>query len=163
MELTQQTPSQLSEEMKLHVKRPCLIIADLERSLTLYRDLLGFRLDYVSEASPESYLYAVFGLPQQARLKFATLSTDCEPRSLALTEAKNIDLPSPSLPRRAATVIRVPEVAPLIEKIAQWGLEIVRPSSFTAPPNLRFTEQAFCDWDGHLIVLYDVRKGEGLS
>jgi catechol 2,3-dioxygenase-like lactoylglutathione lyase family enzyme len=155
-------PSHFLDETKLHVKRPCLIVADLERSLTLYRDLLGFRLDYASEASPDSYLYAAFGFPQHAQLKFAALSTDCEPRSLALTEAKNIDLPPPSLPHRAATVIRVPEVAPLIAKIGQLELKIVRASSFTAPPNLRFTEQAFCDWDGHLIVLYDVREDEAI-
>lgn len=149
--------------MKLHLKRPCLIIADLERSLTLYRDVLGFRVDYISEeASSESYLYTAFGFPPHAKLKFAALSTDCEARSLALAEAKNIDLPHPSLPHRAATVIRVPEVPPIIEKVAQLGLKIVRANSFTAPPNLCFTEQGFCDWDGHLIILYDVRQQEVL-
>jgi catechol 2,3-dioxygenase-like lactoylglutathione lyase family enzyme len=142
----------------LHLKRPCLAVADLARSLSLYQNLLGFRLDYLSEASPTSYLYPVFGLPKHAQLTFATLSTDYEPRSLALTEVKGIDLPPPTLPHRAATVIRVRDLKTTIQQIQELGLEAIDPSSFTAPPNLQFTEQAFCDWDGHLIVLYDVKE-----
>jgi catechol 2,3-dioxygenase-like lactoylglutathione lyase family enzyme len=141
----------------LHLKRPCLAVADLERSLSLYRDILGFRLDYLGDASPTSYLYPVFGFPKHAQLKFAALSTEYEPRSLALTEVKGINLPSPTLPRRVATVIRVRDLKPTIQQIRELGLEAIEPSSFTAPPNLLFTEQAFCDWDGHLMVLYDVK------
>ncbi|MDY6940039.1 MAG: VOC family protein [Cyanobacteriota bacterium] len=145
---------------RLHLKRPCMAVADLERSLSLYRDILGFRLDYFDDASPNSYLYPVFGLPENARLKFAALSTESEARSLALTEVKGIELPPPTTPHRAAIVIQVPEVAPKIAKIRELGLPVVRSSTFTAPPNLRFTEQAFCDYDGHLIVLYDVKVDE---
>lgn len=145
-------------ETAVHLKRPCLTVADLDRSLSLYRDLLGFRLDYLSEASPDSYLYPVFKLPKTAQLKFAALSTEYEPRALALTEVKGIELPPPAIPRRAAVVIKVPAVPPIIDKIQSLGFEIVQPSSFCAPPNLIFTEQAFCDYDGHLIVLYDVQQ-----
>ncbi|MGB3236742.1 MAG: VOC family protein [Geitlerinemataceae cyanobacterium] len=141
----------------LHLKRPCLAVADLDRSLSLYQKILGFRLDYISEASPTSYLYAVFGFPKNARLKFATLSTEYEPRSLALTEVKGLDPQPLTLPHRAATVIRVRDLELTIQKIRELGLEAIDPSYFTAPPNLQFTEQAFCDWDGHLMVLYDVK------
>jgi catechol 2,3-dioxygenase-like lactoylglutathione lyase family enzyme len=146
------------EEQGLHIKRPCLAVADLERSLAVYRDILGFRLDYLSDASPDSYLYSVFGFPKDARLKFAALSTEYELRALALTEVKGIDLPPPTAPHRAAVVIRVRELAPAIENLQSLGLKVVEPSSFHAPPNMLFTEQAFCDRDGHLIVLYDVKE-----
>ena len=145
---------------RIHLKRPCMAVADLERALSIYRDILGFRLDYLDDASPGSYLYPVFGFPENAKLKFAALSTESEPRSLALTEVKGIELPPPTTPHRAAIVIQVPEVAPAIAKIRELGLPVVRESTFTAPPNLRFTEQAFCDYDGHLIVLYDVKIDE---
>lgn len=147
----------------LHLKRPCLTIADLDRSLVLYRDTLGFRLDYVGEASPESYLYPVFDLPANAQLRFAALSTAREPRALALTEVKGIELPPPPTPRRAAIVIQVPDVASTIETLHSLELHIIRSSSFTAPPNLRFTEQAFFDYDHHLIVLYDVKPENKLD
>lgn len=141
----------------LHVKRPCLLVADLERSLQLYCDILGFRLDYVGEASPQSYLYTVFQLPPEARLRFAALSSDREERALALTEVKGLALAPAVPPFLGATVIQVAGVPPLLSEIAALGLTILPPSHFTAPPNLRFTEQAIHDFDGHLLVLYDVK------
>lgn len=145
-------------ENHLHIKRPCLIVADLERSLVLYRDILGFRLDYVSAASPNSYLYSVFQLPPQARLTFAALSTEHEPRALALTEVKGIELTPPSLPYRTAIIIRVSNLAATIAKIRDLQLPVVEPNSFTTPPNLHFTEQAFCDHDAHVIMLYEMQE-----
>ena len=140
----------------LHLKRPCLLVADLDRSLTLYRDCLGFHLDYVGVADPDSYLYPVFQLPKEAQLRFAALSTDQEPRALALTEVKSFPLPKPVIPHRGATVIRVPALASVLPQLTTLGLSPIQASSFSTPPNLTFTEQAVCDFDGHLIVLYEV-------
>ena len=142
----------------LHLKRPCLLVADLERSLTLYRDCLGFTLDYVGEADADSYLYPVFQLPAAAQLKFAALSTAQEPRALALTEVKGSPLPAPSVPHRGATVIRVSSLTTVLPQLKSLGLAPINASSFTAPPNLTFTEQAVCDFDGHLLVLYQVQS-----
>ncbi|MEO0490343.1 MAG: VOC family protein [Cyanobacteria bacterium P01_A01_bin.123] len=150
-------PSVPEKKAGLHLKRPCLLVADLEQSLQLYRDILGFRLDYVGEASASSYLYQVFGLPKQAQLKFAALSTTHEPRALALTEAKAIELPPLEPVPRSATVIQVEDIIRKIEKIQALSLVTLEPSYFTAPPNLSFTEQGFYDFDGHLIVLYETR------
>ncbi|MEL6381054.1 MAG: VOC family protein [Cyanobacteria bacterium J06626_18] len=140
------------------MKRPCLLVSDLARSLQLYRDILGFRLDYVSEASPESYLYKVFQIPAQAQLTFATLSTEHEVRALALTEVKGIDLPERSLPHAIGIVIQVSDVPPVSEQVKALGLQVVEPSFFTAPPNLAFTEQGFYDFDGQLVVLYETKS-----
>lgn len=148
---------QPQDQLGLHLKRPCLAIGDLARSLTLYRDILGFTLDYQSEASPNSYLYRVFRLPPEAQLVFASLSTEYEPRAISFVEVKGIELSPPPVPHRTAIVIRVPELAPVIKKIATRGLETVEPNTFNAPPNLLFTEQGFWDEDGHLIVLYDIK------
>ncbi|MEM9152701.1 MAG: VOC family protein [Cyanobacteria bacterium P01_F01_bin.3] len=144
----------------LHLKRPCILVSDLDQSLRLYRDVLGFRLDYVGEADADSYLYTVFQIPAEGHLTFAALSTDYEPRSLALTEVQGISLPNAPIPRRIATVIQVPHVSPLSKEIQALGLTLIRPHSFTAPPNLVFTEQGFYDFDGHLIVLYDRHTDE---
>ncbi len=134
-----------------------MLVSDLARSLTLYRDILGFRLDYVGEASPDSYLYSVFQIPPQAQLRFAALSTEKEVRALALTEVKGITLNKPQPPHRIGIVIEVKDIGPVIDQIADLGLTIVEPSYFTAPPNLLFTEQGFYDFDHHLIVLYETK------
>lgn len=139
----------------LHLKRPCLLVSDLERSLTLYRDTIGFHLDYVGAADDDSYLYTVFKIPPESCLTFAALSTAHEPRSLALTEIKGVPLPQPQYPHRIAIVIQVSDVTSSITTIQKLGLEVIQPQTFTAPPNMTFTEQGFYDFDGHLIVLYD--------
>ncbi|NEO87494.1 MAG: VOC family protein [Spirulina sp. SIO3F2] len=141
----------------LHLKRPCLLVADLERSLQLYRDVLGFRLDYVSAAGADSYLYQVFQLPATAELTFAALSTEHELRALALTEVKNIPWPPVTAPHRLGLVMQVPAVEPLIEQVRQLDLEVVEPNCFNAPPNLVFTEQGFYDFDGQLVIIYETR------
>ncbi len=141
----------------LHLKRPCLAVADLERSFTVYRDILGFTLDYRSEADLNSYLYQVFGFPPEAQLTFAAFNSEYETRVLALTEVKGIVLPLPTIPQRLALVIRVGDVESVIIKLQELGLKTVASHTFTAPPNLRFIEQAFWDYDGHLVVLYDVK------
>ena len=142
-------------EEKLLIKRPCLTIADLERSLKLYQDILGFQLVYQSKASPESYLYSVFHLPPTAQLTFAALSTQNEPRALALTEVKGIKLSYPSICYSCALVVEVTELKSKIEQIRQLNLEVINPNTFTTENNLVFTEQAFCDYDGHRILLYE--------
>ena len=144
-------------EQELNIKRPCLVIADLEKSLEIYQDILGFRLDYLSEASSDSYLYKLFELPLSAKVKFASLSTEKEPRALALTEVKNIELTPQQIPHRIALVVRVNNINQTIARLSTIGLKIIEPNYFKQPPNLNFTEQAFCDRDGHLIMLYEVK------
>lgn len=147
----------LQAKAGLHLKRPCLLVADLARSLTLYQDILGFRLDYQSEASADSYLYKVFQIPAEAQLQFATLSTEHELRALALTEVKGVALPPPPMPHRLGMVVQVEDVAEVVEQVRSLGLAVVEPSHFTAPPNLAFTEQGIVDFDGQLIVLYETK------
>jgi catechol 2,3-dioxygenase-like lactoylglutathione lyase family enzyme len=144
----------------LHLKRPCLLVADLKQSLMIYQDILGFRLDYVGEASVDSYLYTVFKIPNHGKLTFAALSTDHEPRALALTEVKQVDLPPLPLPHRIATVMQVSDLATVISQIQALHLELLPSNSFTVPPNLVLTEQGFQDFDGHLIILYETTLQE---
>lgn len=139
----------------LHLKRPCLLVSDLEKALTLYRDILGFRLDFVGAADEDSYLYTVFQIPLHGRLTFAALSTAHESRALALTEVQGVELPMPQQPYRIAVVIQVGDLAATIQSIQALGLDVMPSRSFTAPPDMTFTEQGFYDFDGHLIVLYD--------
>ncbi len=59
----------------LHLKRPCLVIKNLEISLNLYQNILGFKLEYIIDEKPTSYLYPVFRFPPEAKLKFAASGT----------------------------------------------------------------------------------------
>jgi catechol 2,3-dioxygenase-like lactoylglutathione lyase family enzyme len=144
----------------LTIKRPCLVISDLERSLQLYQDILQFELVYRSEASGSSYLYSVFGLPPEAQVTFAAFSTENEPRALALVEVKGIQLPSPQMPYRCALVIQISDLESRIAKIRELGLEAIEPNTFTTENHLKFVEQGFCDRDRNRIMLYQCISDE---
>lgn len=149
-----------ADDNALLFKRTTLVVADIERSLGIYRDILGFTLNApVSESSAESYSYPVFRIPKEAKIRFVTLDTKTQERTLALTEVTGVPLPKPSQPLMSALVIRVPDIATTMQKIKALGLETTEPKTArSADGKFAFVEQAFVDYDGHLIVLYQMLK-----
>lgn len=140
-----------------HFKRMTLVVADLERSLGIYRDILGFDLDGISDSSQESYSYPVFRIDPAAKIRFATLSAGTEQvRTLALTEVTGIVLPKPAAPLMSAAVIRVDDLAATMARIEKLGLATTEPKTAGRPGEFSFVEQSFVDFDGHLIVLYQI-------
>jgi catechol 2,3-dioxygenase-like lactoylglutathione lyase family enzyme len=138
-------------------KRVTLVVADMDRSLEIYHDILGFQLDGVTESSAESYSYPVFKIDPQAKLRFATLSAGPEQvRTMALAEITGIELPKPGRPFMTASVIRVDDLDGTFKKLEALGLETVPPTISERPGEFKFKEQAFVDFDGHLIVLYQI-------
>ena len=141
-----------------HFKRVTLVVADMDRSLKIYRDILGFQLDGIMEATGgESYSYPVFKVDPEADIRFGTLSAGTEQiRTMALTEVKGMELPKPGRPLMTATVIRVDDLDATFEKLEALGLETVPGTIAERPGEFRFKERAFIDFDGHLIVLYEL-------
>ena len=136
-------------------KRINLCVSDLDRSLTVYRDILGFTVDYQKDSKEDSYSYPVFTFPKEAKLRFATLNSETQERTFALTEVKGIDLPPMPVPRMVAAVINCPAFDEVIEKVRAAGLTVVDPQVLPAPDGTpKGREGAFIDPDGHLIVLY---------
>lgn len=155
-----QQPAPSLDDGSVLFKRTTLVVANMERALTIYRDILGFTLNApVSESGPDSYSYPVFRIPQEAKIRFATLDSRTQERTLGLTEVTGISLPPPAQPLMSAAVIRVPDIAATMAKIRALGLETTEPKTVRTPDGkLAFTEQAFIDFDGHLIVLYQLLK-----
>lgn len=136
-------------------KRINLCVADLERSLAIYRDIMGFTVDYQKDSKEDSYSYPVFTFPKEAKLRFATLNTATQERTMALTEVKGIDLPPMPVPRMVAAVINCNEFDEVLEKVAAAGLTVVPPQHLPdLDGNPKGQESAFIDPDGHLIVIY---------
>ena len=138
-------------------KRVTFIVADMERSLQIYRDILGFTLDGIMDSSHASYSYPTFKIDPEAKLRFATLSAGPEQvRTMALTEVKGMDLPKPGVPHMTASVIRVDDLDGVFEKLEALGMETVEPTIAERPGEFKFKEGAFVDFDGHLVVLYQM-------
>ena len=58
-----------SNEMP-HVKRGNFVVADIDRALTIYRDILGLTAGPVQPSSDDSYSYPVFKIPREAKMRF---------------------------------------------------------------------------------------------
>lgn len=140
-------------------KRATILVADIDRSLQIYRDILGFEVFQISESSEDSYSYPVFKIPKEAKIRFATLSSPTQVRTLALTEVTGIELPKPSAPLMTAGVIKVDDLPSVMDKIEALGLEITEPK-VDEGTDFTFREQAFIDFDGHLMVLYQILPGK---
>ena len=139
-----------------HVKRPNLLVADLERSLKIYRDVLGLLPSSISESSEDSFSYPVFNIPKQARMRYTYLGEPGEARVFGLTEVSGITLPRPaSEPYMSTVVIGISDLPAKFDKLKAMGLKVTD-SKIAGGSEFRFIEQAFVDPDGHLIVCYEV-------
>jgi len=143
----------------LRLQRPNLVVADLERSLRLYRDILGFRVDFIKDSPEDSYSYPVFEIPSHAPLRFAVLSAnDEQPRSLALTEVRDVELSPAPLPRRNALVLNIETIDEVLAAVAREGLHVYPEERLVTQDGRIGREIGFVDHDGHLVVIYCITQ-----
>ena len=113
------------------VYRHSILVSDLDRSLTLYRDALGLELGRVSETSADSYSYVFFDIPPGSMKRFAYLSGEGDANNvLGIGEVPGIDLGLPEKPRSAAFVVTVADIEDVMEKVEALGLELIPPYEF---------------------------------
>jgi catechol 2,3-dioxygenase-like lactoylglutathione lyase family enzyme len=141
----------------LRLQRPNLVVSDLDRALRVYRDILGFGVDFIKESPADSYSYPGFEIPPPARLRFAVLSANADqPRSLALTEICGAALPAPPLPRRHALVLNVEAIDTVLAALAGEGLHLYPEERLETQDGRTGREIGFVDHDGHVVVLYRI-------
>ena len=137
-------------------KRPNLVVADIDRAMTLYVDILGFEPGDVQTSSADSFSYPVFQIPRDAKIRFVTMNDSQDSRAFALTEVTGAPLAAlPANPHQTAHVIGVTDLKGKIEAVEKMGLTI-SPAKTAQGSEFTFIEQAFTDYDGHLIVLYEI-------
>jgi catechol 2,3-dioxygenase-like lactoylglutathione lyase family enzyme len=147
---------QAADSPEVALKRVNLLVRDMQRSLAIYRDILGFRIFQCSDSSPQSYSYPVFHIPPQAKLYFCTLDSTTEVRALALTQVTGVELPPHPALHLSAPVIRVDRFDEVHAKLKAAGLEVVEPRRSKTSEGQDFRELAFTDPDGHVVVLYQL-------
>src|SRR5262245_53744121 len=75
------------------LNRVNLAVADLDRSLAVYRDILGFKVDFMMPVRPDSYMFDIFGVDRAAKMRIAFLSGgDDRKGTIGLTEVKGAAL-----------------------------------------------------------------------
>ncbi len=144
------------------VKRTALVVSDMERALTVYRDLLGFQLNSLTQSGPTSYSYEVFALPRDTPIRFATLNSGPDQqRSLALVESARIVPHAAQAPRPTALVINANgRFDAILAGARAMGLAVIEPRALISQTQGAGIEGAFLDHDGHLIVLYEFPQAD---
>lgn len=141
----------------LHFQRATLVITDLERALRLYRDILGFTVEYVLGGEAVAYSRQVFALPAEATIQLCTLNAPGQPRTLALVEAVGACLPPVAGPRRNAAVLRVADFdAVLTAAAALPGVSVVAEHPLHTHDGRIGREAGIVDADGNLTVIYSI-------
>ncbi|MFS4467202.1 VOC family protein [Maribacter sp. 2210JD10-5] len=139
-----QTNENTAALQDVHLTRSSILVSDLDKSLEIYRDILGFEVAIIAESDKESYAYQVFNIPKEALIKVATLNSMDQKRIINLKEVSGITLPKANLGiKMSAVLIKVNDIKTIMEHTVKG-------------PRISYIEQSFIDPDGHLVALYQI-------
>jgi catechol 2,3-dioxygenase-like lactoylglutathione lyase family enzyme len=137
-------------------KRQLYVVTDMERALTLWRDVMGLQPGEITTSGPNSYSREVFNIPQRAAMRFCTLSAGPnQVRTLALLEVRGVRLPRKTGIRTTGAVINANgRLDAIVAAARAKGLTVFSSRVLESPTQGTGVEQGFLDWDGNVIVLY---------
>lgn len=140
----------------VYFKRQLYVVTDMDRALTLWRDVMGMQPGEITTSGPNSYSREVFNIPARATMRFTTLSAGpTQVRTLALLEVTGVRLPRKTGIRTTGAVINANgRLDAIIAAVRAKGLTVFGPRVLSSATQGQGTEQGFLDWDGNVIVLY---------
>jgi catechol 2,3-dioxygenase-like lactoylglutathione lyase family enzyme len=146
-------------------KRMTIMVSNLDRTVRLWRDIMGFQVAVNAQSGADSYSYPVFNVAPQAVIRYAMVSAGPDQqRTFAFAEVKGQPIKVQQEPRVAAAVLNANgRLAEIIELVRKEGLQVIRSHPLQSSTQGLGIEQAFVDWDGHLIVLYEFPKPANLA
>ena len=142
------------EKAQVRFQRANFVVADIERSLTFYRDVLGFTEEFRLPHNPDSYSLPVFAIPDGARIGFSVLSAPGQPRVMALTEVKDIPLEPGPHPRRSAIVLETADPDAVMAGARALGLHVYEEEVLKTHDGRVGREIGIVDFDDNLVVIY---------
>ncbi len=157
-------PADESEPQRLApLYRHSILVSDLERSLTLYRDVLGLTVSRVTATSPDSYSYVFFNIPPGSMKRFAYLDgEDGRSNVLGIGEVPGLELKLPQSPRSVAWVQTVADVERVMAEVQALGLTLIPPLQFMSrEAGKTGIETGVVDFDGHLVMFYGLKRDAG--
>ncbi len=146
-----------SAEDSVTIRRASMVVSDLDRALTLWRDVLGMSVHSINPVNKDSLSYDLFNVPQEATMRFANLNSRDRIRAYGLLEVKGIELPPASGIRRIGPLInthgRWAEIKP---QLTEMGITLIREKQLTTAEGALGVETGFVDWDGNLVIVYEL-------
>ncbi len=146
----------------LRIKRPLVIVRDLERSLEFYVDVVGlevYKIDPYYNTDPESLGYKLFDVPAGARKRMATLNTSDEIRGLTIQEVRDMTVEFTGRPRPFTILFETDDLMGIRARATEAGFRVIQPVLAEIPatrtaPRLRFMEFGVIDPDNHVISFF---------
>jgi catechol 2,3-dioxygenase-like lactoylglutathione lyase family enzyme len=144
--------------MSIRFQRGNFVVADIGRSLTFYRDVLGFSVEYILGHNPDSYSIPVFEIPEGAELGFCVLNTPTQARVMALTQISKIALRPVPHPRRSAIVLEADDPDAVMAGARALGLHVYEEEVLHTKDGRVGREIGIVDFDDNLVVIYKILK-----
>lgn len=142
---------------KIRFQRANFVVANIDRALTFYRDVLGFDLVFIKDSAEESYSYDVFEIDRDQKMRFAVLGTPNQANVMALTEVPNA-APVTDKPRRSAIILEITEIDIVVKASKELGLKVYPEDKLITKDGREGREIGIVDFDGNLVVIYLITK-----
>ena len=140
-----------------YVHRSNFIVADLERALRVYRDIIGFKVDGIAPAS--TFMDDVLNIPPEAETRIAFLSSgEGEFGNIAMTEIKGVELPRDSGIHSSVLIVEVQrDLQTLFDQLKAEGCKVAKIYDLSRPSR---REIPFTDLDGHRVIVMRLHAPE---
>ena len=138
----------------LQFHRTNILVADMNRALRVYRDIIGFKVDFLLDALDVAT--EMFGLPEHINARMAFLSEGSGAfGSLALTEAPGLELQPAGPPYAFCSIIEVREgrLQPMLDELRAEGCQVGTAYELQQPDR---TDVTITDHDGNRVVLFEL-------
>lgn len=142
---------------KIRFQRANFVVANIDRSLTFYQDVLGFDVVFIKDSDADSYSYDVFEIDRVEKMRFAVLGTPEQANVMALTEVPGVK-PITHMPRRSAIILEIVEIDRVVEESKALGLKVYAEDKLITKDGREGREIGIVDFDGNLVVIYLITK-----
>ena len=134
-------------------RRWSAVVADLDETIYLYTEVLGFQLGSVAVDPKTSYVYDVFNIDRSQTTRHATFDAGNAKRVMSVVEVTGIKADRlPKQPRSGVALINANgSFDKIIAKLRASGYKTLEPHRL----GRNGIEVGFVDKDGHMYALYE--------
>lgn len=144
-----------------YVWRTNIVVADLDRALRIYRDILGFEVGFTVPIAKPGIVHETYRLPKDTKVRIAFLDSGKGKFGrdgqgmIGLSEVPGYEPPAKGVYNHAAIIEVYQDIPKLYEKLKAEGLEMGEILELTFPTR---TEFPFTDFDGHRIIIMKLHE-----
>lgn len=144
-----------------YFKRTVFLVSDLDRAVPLWRDVLGFDANDVNDFTGKgSYIFELMNIPADSGVRTVSFNAGNEQiRTMLLVEISGITAAAPdSVHSNVAVINANGRFDEIIDDVRMLGLRLKPAHRFRTADGDDAIEQGFLDWDGNLVLLYELGR-----